>query len=232
MSPLVPRLFAQTVRRSRAYHRPMGNRGSYCGVGCAALAMMATAFLGSCGASLVFNGIQRGSAEREPPREQQGLVEARNDRTVTGPLAPVTERRQGAQAEPSHAASRVQYYRAMRPSEREQALRDACAGEACDGETTRFIQRAAESPAEAAKLSRQLSVLQARTADRAKERQQQERDAARLAQERSAAQAREVPSSMERDVGRVCCCDGSVSPTCTTVKRGCCSRHGGVCACR
>jgi hypothetical protein len=31
--------------------------------------------------------------------------------------------------------------------------------------------------------------------------------------------------------GRVCCCDGTVSPTCTYVKRGCCSHHGGVCAC-
>lgn len=31
--------------------------------------------------------------------------------------------------------------------------------------------------------------------------------------------------------GRVCCCDGTVSPTCTYVKRGCCSHHGGVCGC-
>ncbi|WP_437722313.1 hypothetical protein [Sorangium sp. So ce861] len=31
--------------------------------------------------------------------------------------------------------------------------------------------------------------------------------------------------------GRVCCCDGTLSPTCTYVKRGCCSHHGGVCAC-
>lgn len=30
----------------------------------------------------------------------------------------------------------------------------------------------------------------------------------------------------------VCCCDGSVSPTCTTAHRGCCSHHGGVCGCR
>jgi hypothetical protein len=33
------------------------------------------------------------------------------------------------------------------------------------------------------------------------------------------------------DQGRVCCCDGSVSPTCTYVHRGCCSHHGGVCSC-
>ncbi|WP_437685778.1 hypothetical protein [Sorangium sp. So ce176] len=191
--------------------------------------MMATAFLGSCGAYLVFNGIRRGSAEREAPREQRGLVEARTDRSVTGPQAPATERRQGAQAEQGPAAARLRYYRAMRASEREQALRDACAGEACDGETTRLIQQAASTPGEAAKLSRQLPVLEAMAADRAKQRRQQELDAARLAQKRSAARAREVPSSMERDVGRVCCCDGSVSPTCTTVKRGCCSRHGGVC---
>jgi len=29
----------------------------------------------------------------------------------------------------------------------------------------------------------------------------------------------------------VCCCDGSRSG-CATVRRGCCSNHGGVCACR
>jgi hypothetical protein len=39
------------------------------------------------------------------------------------------------------------------------------------------------------------------------------------------ARARELAS-------RVCCCDGTVSPTCTTVHSGCCSRHGGVCGCR
>ncbi|WP_437575408.1 hypothetical protein [Sorangium sp. So ce887] len=33
------------------------------------------------------------------------------------------------------------------------------------------------------------------------------------------------------DEDRVCCCDGTLSPTCTYVKRGCCSHHGGVCAC-
>ncbi|WP_050433550.1 hypothetical protein [Chondromyces crocatus] len=31
--------------------------------------------------------------------------------------------------------------------------------------------------------------------------------------------------------GVVCCCDGTISPTCKQVKRGCCSHHGGVCAC-
>lgn len=29
--------------------------------------------------------------------------------------------------------------------------------------------------------------------------------------------------------GQVRCCDGTLSPTCTTVRRGCCSQHGGVC---
>ncbi|EYF05195.1 hypothetical protein [Chondromyces apiculatus] len=44
-----------------------------------------------------------------------------------------------------------------------------------------------------------------------------------------------LPGSPQRPApppsGTVCCCDGTVSPTCTTVKRGCCSHHGGVCAC-
>lgn len=42
---------------------------------------------------------------------------------------------------------------------------------------------------------------------------------------------REAPATPSGESGRVCCCDGTVSPTCTTVKRGCCSHHGGVCAC-
>ncbi|MGK3985741.1 hypothetical protein WME99_22025 [Sorangium sp. So ce136] len=39
------------------------------------------------------------------------------------------------------------------------------------------------------------------------------------------------PGSRPAPEGRVCCCDGTLSPTCTYVKRGCCSHHGGVCAC-
>jgi hypothetical protein len=30
----------------------------------------------------------------------------------------------------------------------------------------------------------------------------------------------------------VCCCDGSVSKDCGAPRSGCCSGHGGVCACR
>jgi hypothetical protein len=40
----------------------------------------------------------------------------------------------------------------------------------------------------------------------------------------------ETPTPRETG-GHVCCCDGTLSPTCTTVHRGCCSHHGGVCAC-
>ncbi|XXY53449.1 hypothetical protein WME91_20160 [Sorangium sp. So ce269] len=39
------------------------------------------------------------------------------------------------------------------------------------------------------------------------------------------------PGQRPAPEGRVCCCDGTLSPTCTHVKRGCCSHHGGVCAC-
>lgn len=40
-----------------------------------------------------------------------------------------------------------------------------------------------------------------------------------------------TPPASAPPTGAVCCCDGSISPTCTTVHRGCCSHHGGVCAC-
>lgn len=40
------------------------------------------------------------------------------------------------------------------------------------------------------------------------------------------AEAPAPPSTCSRTVQ---CCDGTCSPTCTTVHRGCCSHHGGVC---
>ncbi|XXX74674.1 hypothetical protein WMF30_44190 [Sorangium sp. So ce134] len=69
-----------------------------------------------------------------------------------------------------------------------------------------------------------------------------EREAARAAEERREAAGAPVPARpgggpaaparpRPASEGRVCCCDGTLSPTCTYVKRGCCSHHGGVCAC-
>jgi len=58
-----------------------------------------------------------------------------------------------------------------------------------------------------------------------------EEEAQREAEEKASranAQKKARPAVSE---GRVCCCDGSVSPTCTYVHRGCCSHHGGVCEC-
>ncbi|WP_437286110.1 hypothetical protein [Sorangium sp. So ce406] len=78
----------------------------------------------------------------------------------------------------------------------------------------------------------------------AAEREAAEREAARVAEEQRARKAVETPVSAQpggrsgaqepprpASEGRVCCCDGTLSPTCTHVKRGCCSHHGGVCAC-
>ncbi|WP_437935801.1 hypothetical protein [Sorangium sp. So ce341] len=69
-----------------------------------------------------------------------------------------------------------------------------------------------------------------------------EREAARAAEEQREAEGAPVPARpgggpaaparpRSASEGRVCCCDGTLSPTCTYVKRGCCSHHGGVCAC-
>ncbi|WP_438024080.1 hypothetical protein [Sorangium sp. So ce233] len=78
----------------------------------------------------------------------------------------------------------------------------------------------------------------------AAEREAAEREAARAAEEQRAREAAETPASappggrsgaqeqpQPAPEGRVCCCDGTLSPTCTHVKRGCCSHHGGVCPC-
>ncbi|AUX25546.1 uncharacterized protein SOCEGT47_060930 [Sorangium cellulosum] len=67
-----------------------------------------------------------------------------------------------------------------------------------------------------------------------------EREALRAAGESRAQEAAEAPAPARppraggprpASEGRICCCDGTLSPTCTYVKRGCCSHHGGVCAC-
>ncbi len=63
-----------------------------------------------------------------------------------------------------------------------------------------------------------------------------ERDAREKAARVAASAPRSRPvvpaTPAPRDTGgRVCCCDGTLSPTCTTVHRGCCSHHGGVCGC-
>ncbi|WP_437631804.1 hypothetical protein [Sorangium sp. So ce854] len=69
-----------------------------------------------------------------------------------------------------------------------------------------------------------------------------EREAERAAEEQREAEGAPAPArpgggpaaparSRPAPEGRVCCCDGTLSPTCTYVKRGCCSHHGGVCAC-
>ncbi|WP_437687144.1 hypothetical protein [Sorangium sp. So ce176] len=81
-------------------------------------------------------------------------------------------------------------------------------------------------------------------AEREAARAAAEREAARAGEEQRAREAAETPASAPpggrsgaqepqrpASEGRVCCCDGTLSPTCTRVKRGCCSHHGGVCAC-
>jgi hypothetical protein len=64
-----------------------------------------------------------------------------------------------------------------------------------------------------------------------REKEEAEARAARSAAAAAKKKREEAGEPAPAPAGRVCCCDGSVSPTCTFVKRGCCSRHGGVCAC-
>jgi hypothetical protein len=104
-------------------------------------------------------------------------------------------------------------YARMLPAEREQAMREACSGPAgCDPARRKAIVDAAPA-AERPKLQ---GIADGAEAERERKRQQE----AEAARQRSRINA-----------GRVCCCDGTLSPTCTYVKRGCCSHHGGICAC-
>ncbi len=83
------------------------------------------------------------------------------------------------------------------------------------------------------------SALEAGRARIAEAHEEQARRAAEEEAKRARSRPRSTPpagaSSAGEDAGsagRVCCCDGTISPTCTYVHRGCCSHHGGVCGCR
>lgn len=100
-------------------------------------------------------------------------------------------------------------YSRMTTGQRAAAMREACAA-GCDDLRRKAILDSAPA-SERASLDRLADSLIA---------QHEARERAREAQERA-----------QRNAGRVCCCDGTVSKTCTTVRSGCCSHHGGVCAC-
>ena len=198
----------------------MGQGDRAVGKGCAVLAALATAAVGSCTASLLFFSPAR-PRPRPDARPQAAQVVATaaptssakpyNGRIATGP--------DPQEAPPESRDPRWKQYRAMGPAARERALRNACPRGRCNPELERLIIAAAEGPMEAASLRNVVTTLEYAASEPARGRQHTaERDRARTTPE-------------ERDVGRVCCCDGTVSPSCTTVHRGCCSRHGGVCAC-
>jgi hypothetical protein len=111
-----------------------------------------------------------------------------------------------------------------------------CAGgesePACDGLRT-FLTTSSQSPhageARAALDSRaRLEVQRREEVDRAA---REERERAARAEASAPVSAPPAPPKPRDTGGHVCCCDGTLSPTCTTVHRGCCSHHGGVCAC-
>jgi len=118
-------------------------------------------------------------------------------------------------AEAQRLERRRTLYATLTGPERERSLRDACPVDIEeDEETAGLTIESAATEAERSRLTairRQLEAAHARkvAADEAKRKA-----------EAAAARARGV-----------CCCDGSVSPTCTTVHQGCCSHHGGVCGC-
>lgn len=171
------------------------------------------------------------------------------------------EREQQAALAKQEKASRRREQRAHREAEREQQRADAeaeqrqreeeawaaqrplaCAnGEseaACDGlraflATSPRGAHAAE--ARAALDSHARLELQRRDAQdkAAREEREAREEAARAAATSAPRSTPAVPATpAPQDTGgRVCCCDGTVSPTCTTVHRGCCSHHQGVCEC-
>jgi hypothetical protein len=68
---------------------------------------------------------------------------------------------------------------------------------------------------------------------KAKDAEQQREEASRNAPSRGTSSASYSSGSSSGGSGRLLCCDGSLSPSCTCggSRRGCCSHHGGVCGC-
>ena len=83
------------------------------------------------------------------------------------------------------------------------------------------------------KEDRERQRADAEAEQRQREEREEREEAARAAADSAPRAMPTVPATpAPRDTGGpICCCDGTVSPTCTTVHRGCCSHHGGVCEC-
>ncbi|MDC0750005.1 hypothetical protein [Polyangium mundeleinium] len=185
-------------------------------------------------AALGFGGCLRclGLGKSDERARQESFATAENTRREA------ERRREGDRAERERNAKAAEEkglaeqrasYAAMTPVLREKTLRDACAGTACDAQTTKLVVEAAANPQERTKLEHELKTLEAAAVARERAREAQAR--AKAAQQQAQKRAKAVQVPREEPPGRVCCCDGTVSPTCTTVHRGCCSHHGGVCAC-
>ena len=141
---------------------------------------------------------------------------------VTTEYTPSRAHEQTSTEDKQRAARRAKLA-AMTPAQREHELQSACTGTSCDADATKLVLDAAANAQEHTKLERQLSTLEAAAA--------RQRSKATSPRQNPAPTRPAPPTPRQEPVGRVCCCDGTVSPTCTTVHRGCCSRHGGVCAC-
>jgi hypothetical protein len=113
------------------------------------------------------------------------------------------------------------------------------AQQAASAAQQKAIRRQEQQARQVAEQERRQAAAEAEQRRRAEEDAQDQ--AERAAREKAAHAAADsdsqstpvVPATpAPRDTGgHVCCCDGTLSPTCTTVHRGCCSHHGGVCAC-
>lgn len=192
---------------------------------CAGLAAQADARAATCPTSAGPNTVVRvrldiGSSA--PPCD-----EVEEDRRVAhGYLDAVTRERarRGAGVAKQKAARRGEE-RARRDAER--AQRRA----ADEAERREREEREEEDRAERAGRAKDAQDRAERAA-----REEATREAAAASATRSTPVAPATPEApaapAPRDTGgHVCCCDGTVSPTCTTVHRGCCSHHQGVCAC-
>ena len=164
----------------------------------------------TAGAALVLAGCccARGSGERQGSPQAQ--APAAPTPPAPAPVATLTVQQQ----------QRLEEYQSWLPAQRELAIHEHCKPKkGCEPDVDLVIA-SARTPEERTTLEElRALVLQGRAPKGS------------MAQHKAGQDKGVSPPAQPSDK-RIRCCDGTVSPTCTTDRpslRGCCSKHGGVC---
>jgi hypothetical protein len=188
--------------------------------GCGCLLAVVVGVLLMCNRSCAASREERHAEAMERTRKHDRSQElaAQESERQARMKAEIDKREQEARAE---ELARIGVQLAtLKPAERVVRLRKCAAdSDQCpDGNWPTLLFQAAATPSERKRLDALWDQLKAR--------EKQIEAQAEKSRQRAAAAERRANAPLQ-------CCDGSLSPSCTcgNPRRGCCSRHGGVCGC-